>query len=410
VTAPLRTVPLRICVFGPDIPGGGWLDHLAATAPADATLALFGRLADATTSAARVERHHRGDEGDCAAILRAAADLYPGDDLVLLQGGVALPPFWCERLLRAVADADVLVASPLDNAGADRSPLAEDARCESDAATVDALCCGHGRRQLLDWPTFSPLLSAWSGARLRGVALAAFAQGAIPAAVAPLRGVLLDHLYVADPAQPLRGPDAPKPGTDAPPPSALGELREHVTAALAQDAAYSTMRGSNYAGVDAKPVVLHVLHGWGGGAERFVRDLAAADGERHHLVLTARGSFARRSYGEALELRDATLGGPPLRRLVLSNPIRSTALRHRAYAPVRLRRDARIRRRRDHGLVADRAQPRRAAHRPADRRRRPRLLPVMAAAAPRFRRCVAALRRRAADSRPARQGFRIRRA
>ncbi|HZW72417.1 MAG TPA: glycosyltransferase, partial [Caldimonas sp.] len=33
-----------------------------------------------------------------------------------------------------------------------------------------------------------------------------------------------------------------------------------------------------------------------------------------------------------LELRDATLGGPPLRRLVLSNPIRSTALRHRAYA------------------------------------------------------------------------------
>ena len=28
-------------------------------------------------------------------------------------------------------------------------------------------------------------------------------------------------------------------------------------------------------GLDRKPVLLHVLHGWGGGAERWVRDFAA---------------------------------------------------------------------------------------------------------------------------------------
>jgi hypothetical protein len=89
---------------------------------------------------------------------------------------------------------------------------------------------------------------------------------------------------------------------------------------------------ATYPGLDGKPVILHVLHDWGGGAERFVRDLAAADAQRHHLVLTARGNFPRRCYGEVLELRDGALTEPPLRRIVLSTPIRSTALRHRAYA------------------------------------------------------------------------------
>lgn len=330
MSAPTRNDPLRICIFGPHAPPG-WLDDVVARLPDSATLVLFGGMADVTSAAASVERDHAGEADDFASALRAAVERSAGEDLVLLRAGTTLPPFWLERLLRALAEADVLVASPLDNVAAERSPLPADERSTASAQAIDALCCGHGRRQLIDCSGISPLLSAWSGARLRGMAPDALAQGSVPAQLAPLRGVLLDCLYVEDPARELRGPPAPKPGSDAPPPSPLGELREQVAAALASGATEADA-SVGYAGIDARPVVLHVLHGWGGGSERFVHDLAAADRERRHLVLTARGNFGRRSYGEILELRAATANAVPLRRLVLANPIRSTALRHRAYA------------------------------------------------------------------------------
>ncbi len=81
-----------------------------------------------------------------------------------------------------------------------------------------------------------------------------------------------------------------------------------------------------YCGLDDRPVILHILHGWGGGAERFVRDLAAADPARHHLVLSAHGNFHRHRFGEVLELFDGATSSPALRSLTLPNPIRSTTL------------------------------------------------------------------------------------
>jgi GT2 family glycosyltransferase/glycosyltransferase involved in cell wall biosynthesis len=328
VTQSAQTLPLRICVFGPEI-DEAWLRSVAGSQPARATLALFGAAAEATASDLPVARHAQVDAVDPPSVLRHAVGTYPGDDLILLRTGTVVPPFWCERLLRATSEADVLVASPLDNVDASRSPLPEGVRSDATPQTIDALCYAHGRHQLIDWPTICPLLSAWSGSRLNAVPVDRLRSEELPALFSPLRGVLLDHLYVAQPGRGLRGPHPPLPGADAVPPSPLGELREQVAAALATN---STNPPPAYPGLDGKPVILHVLHGWGGGAERFVRDLAAADAERHHLVLMARGSFPRRCYGEVLELRDGALTEPPLRRIVLSAPIRSTALRHRAYA------------------------------------------------------------------------------
>ena len=57
-----------------------------------------------------------------------------------------------------------------------------------------------------------------------------------------------------------------------------------------------------YVGLDGRPVVLHLLHGWGGGAARFVRDLAAADQARHHIVLRAESDSRRKLHGHALAL------------------------------------------------------------------------------------------------------------
>ena len=256
--------------------------------------------------------------------LREAAARFAGDDLILVRAGSTLPPWWYERLTRAWELPDVLVASPLDNSGGARAPLPAGFTSAAPAAAIDAACYAHGRHEALDWSSFSPLLSAWRGAALQGGALERIHNGTL---LHPLPGrcVLLDHLYVADPERALHGPALPVPGDDPPPPSALGELREAVAAAAAR------MPSGFYPGLDAKPVVLHILHGWGGGAERFVRDMAAADGARHHLVLVARGNSARRRYGEVLELHSGTFAQPPLRRLVLSDPIASTAFEHPLY-------------------------------------------------------------------------------
>jgi len=267
------------------------------------------------------------DQPNAADALRAAAAKFPGADVIVLCAGTALPEFWCERLMLALDLPDVLVASPLDNIDPARAPLPAGAHSDVDPALIDTLCYRYGRHDALDWPTFSPLLSAWRSDALRGLDLGKIHNSTLPEVFAPKRAVLLDHLYVADATRTLRGPRDPAQGDDTPPPSALGELRENIAAALAQVPKSS----ADYPGLDAKPVILHVLHGWGGGSERFVRDLAATDRARHHLVFVARGNFERRRYGETLELLDAALSQPPLRQLHLSDPIPSTRLADRNY-------------------------------------------------------------------------------
>jgi GT2 family glycosyltransferase/glycosyltransferase involved in cell wall biosynthesis len=297
---------VRVCIHGP-APSADWL---AAATHALPTGTPVETLADSNSANA----------------LRTATARFAGEDLILLRTGTALPEFWYERLMLALELPDVLVASPLDNVDPARAPIPAGNQTDADPRRIDALCFAHGRREALDWPTFSPLLSAWRGAALRGLDLGKVHNSTLPQLFAPKRAVLLDHLYVADLTQTLHGPRLPAPGADAPPPSAIGELRESVSAALAH-----TPSRAAYPGLDKKPVVLHVLHGWGGGAERFVRDLASTDDERHHLVFVARGNFERRRYGETLELLDATLINPPLRQLRLSDPIASTRFGDRVY-------------------------------------------------------------------------------
>jgi len=291
------SAPLRVCLYGA-ASGAGPGDDIA---------------------------HERIEARELFDALRLAAAKFPGESLVLLRAGTALPPFWRERLTRALALSDVAVASPLDNLDPLRSPLPPDASSDATASAIDAACYRHGDRTPLQWPTISPLLSAWNGAALAAIDLAALSGHALPPTLSQWRAMLVGDLYVADPSRPLRGPRAPKPGEDDVPPSPLGEMRERVAASL------RIARVAAYPGIDGKPVVLHVLHAWGGGAERFVRDLAVVDSARHHLVFVARGNFERRRFGESLELLDATLRQPPLRSSPLSDPITSTRATHATY-------------------------------------------------------------------------------
>ncbi len=300
------SAPIRICTFGAAPANADWLERLRTRAP--------------NVSVEAIDAH------DAVGALGIAAKKFAGDDLILVRTDVMLPPFWLERLIPALKLPDVLVVSPLDNIDVNRSALPPGQTTDADAATIDTLTYRYGRREALQWPTFSTLLSAWRGAALQTLDIAQIHKFTSPASIAPLRAMLVGDLYVADPSLPLRGPKLPKPGDDPLQPSALGELREALTQALTKTTS------ATYPGLDEKPVVLHVLHAWGGGAERFVRDLAAIDAARHHLVFMARGNFKRRHFGESLELRDGTMSEPPLRQIDLPDPIASTRTAHRDYA------------------------------------------------------------------------------
>ena len=192
-----------------------------------------------------------------------------GRDVIVLARGTRLPPQAFERLRRAAAAApQFTVLSPM-GAG-----LALDARCwaASDREVVPAT----------GWCREFSYHRAVRGSDVFGT---------------------LDHLSI----------------------DGSGEIVEDVV-----ERAQVLPEALPAFGLDGRPVVLHVLHGWGGGAQRFVQDLAQGDEQRRHLVLVARGSSSRKRYGETLELF-ADLQAPPLRRWPLAAPIADTVIHSPEY-------------------------------------------------------------------------------
>src|SRR5690606_35941671 len=134
----------------------------------------------------------------------------------------------------------------------------------------------------------SPLASAWHGQRLR-------------AGTGKWRTVMLDHVYVGARGHALAGVEPGEDPRDPLPPSPLAGLRAQLAMAI------NTPTTPGTAALGARPVILHVLHGWGGGAERWVRDFCSAFTAADHLVLKSCGSHQRRRHGEWLELHDGSL-------------------------------------------------------------------------------------------------------
>jgi len=310
---------LRVCVHGAAVTAAG-LDSLRERIPAHARVALLGASAGAAWAAA--EHWPECGATDPLAVLAQCAQRWPGADLVLLRADLELPPLALERLQRALDQPAVLGALPLDPASLRLAAHADAAAIAP--ARLDALCFAGSARSFVDdarFPQRLPALSAWHGARLARLGAARVAErDALDAA--GLRVVLLDHLYVTGDAADAAGPDDPR---DPAPASPLATLRERIDVLRAFDLVPATP------GLDARPVILHILHGWGGGAERWVRDYACADSGAHHLVLSARGSHRRQCHGEWLELADAREPRMLLRRWPLPRAIADTALGDAGY-------------------------------------------------------------------------------
>ncbi len=223
----------------------------------------------------------------CASTPQQALDnaraQHPGRDVLVLRADAELPADALRRLQAALAGGEWDVVFPVDG----HWRLFDDAL---DSAERDLLAWRHGEHAVFAQPESSSVCALWRAhpqPREQG---------------APLRAGLLPCLYV--------GPSLPSPGGELPLP--LEALQ------LAAAGQRPTLPG---AGV---PVVLHVLHDWGGGVERFVRDLQAADTQSQHLVLVARGDEDRRPYGRRLCLHDS-LDAPPLQTWPLASPIFDTA-------------------------------------------------------------------------------------
>ncbi|MFK7958213.1 MAG: glycosyltransferase [Lysobacterales bacterium] len=88
------------------------------------------------------------------------------------------------------------------------------------------------------------------------------------------------------------------------------------------------------AGLDNKPVVLHVLHGWGGGTARWVSDVANAWHGVHHLFLLSYANPGSETQGQELRLYAGNLDSPCLQRWALPEPIVASTGSHREYQDV----------------------------------------------------------------------------
>lgn len=74
-----------------------------------------------------------------------------------------------------------------------------------------------------------------------------------------------------------------------------------------------------------KPVVLHVLHSWGGGVDYFAKDLQAGDRHRKHYFLKSHSRDSLPPYGKELCLYEA-LDREPVASWHLSEPVMDTDL------------------------------------------------------------------------------------
>lgn len=235
--------------------------------------------------------------GDAASALQSALLAQPGCPALLLDLDAGLPPFAALRVLRLPRSERVLSALDAQWLGS----------LDVDAGALDRLSWLSAPAQPLPSPDFDLRCCRIPAARI-----AQFAE-LLAVSEAPVLPADCEAEVYARVCLPPSGlsPRVPSP---------LGDGLAARLRPLAGEAV-----PSGYPGLDSTPVLLHALHGWGGGSERFVKDLIEADSSAHHLLLQAVSDPDRRLTGASLALRLAP-GRGALREHPLASPILSTAI------------------------------------------------------------------------------------
>lgn len=261
--------------------------------------------------------------------LPQAAVRHPGRDLVVALQGVELPFAWQERLRKAAhAEPRIAAAMPLCDAVPFAALVDEPLRAATrgDAERIDRTAYVMGDRRYFEAPRLHPVC-----VYLRRDALD-FALPHVPAGpadpqqvldalfgawiAAGWNAVICDYLYVGFPRALATRPTFEESAFERHSP--LGVLRRAVNDAIRQG-----LPPVSTPALDARPVQLHVMHFWGGGLDRWVRDFARVDTEVTHLLL------ATYRIGESGGQRVVLYSDPgallPVRVWDIARPIRSTA-------------------------------------------------------------------------------------
>ena len=267
---------------------------------------------------------------DVAAITEAAGR-YPGWDIVLLAADTALPFAWDARLRKAAyAESHIAAATAM----CDLSPMFALVEGEAppgailDPVLIDRTAYAMGNRSYYEVPRVHASCTYFRRDALdAGLVVAGNPQNiqsaGIDALTMRLRAlgwscVLCDFLYVG-----IKQRLTCIPPTDDIEELAfrqnhpLGGLRRAVMAAIREGIASVSVPG-----LDARPVQLHIMHFWGGGLDKWVRDFGRADPSCINLVFS---SFRiGETGGQRLVLYSDPVDPNPIRVWDIAQPIRST--------------------------------------------------------------------------------------
>jgi len=309
-------------------------------APVVAVLALAGERDEARRTLARLAAAalmpaaeavvvEAGEPPDFGRGLRALAARHPGRDLVIARTGIEAPVAWDARLRKAAhAVPEAAVAAPLCESGPAFAlgPLPEG----TPADLVDRLAWCLGDRAIYEVPVLPSALAwlrrdalenAWPpsppspSAAPTPTDLARQLAASVRAAGRSV--VLCDYLHVAGASPEETGGD-PVERSALSQHHPLGALRRAVADLLSRETPEVAMPA-----LDGRPVILHLLHYWGGGLDKWVRDFARADPSAIHLTLAT--YRIGESGGQRVVLHADPEGRVPIRTWDLARPIRSTA-------------------------------------------------------------------------------------
>ena len=300
-------------------------------------------VADAPT-ASRIPaelRHPNADSGwsvisidggrDPVTAMAAVANRHPGRDIVLLAADAILPFAWDARLRKAAYAGKNIAAATAMCDVAPMFALVEGPPAVGvtlDPELIDRTAYTMGNRGYYDVPRVHPVCTYFRRDGLDAcLAIAGNPQKieepALDAFTGRLRSlgwscVLCDFLYVGT------GHRATGiPATDDIEELAfrqnhpLGGLRRAVANAMREGIASVSVPG-----LDARPVQLHIMHFWGGGLDKWVRDFGRADPSRINLVFST--FRIGETGGQRLVLYSDPADPNPIRVWDIAQPIRST--------------------------------------------------------------------------------------
>jgi glycosyltransferase involved in cell wall biosynthesis len=246
------------------------------------------------------------------------------DDLAFVSSSVAPPPFWDLRLFWSAERArTAATVSPLLKGARTDDEIAFTAESESSA---DSLCYRASRFRQFSWNgVLADCCFIRAGCRAGDVQ--AFMNDATRFRFEHL---IADHmcaeLLPGGDYKVLRAAEPRETELALTPPrrSALIVARQRI----AQAARSSQTRSASVAG-RMLPRHLHVVHGWGGGLERWVQEYCRSDRHHENLILKSDGTWGE--FGARLYLYSGVDEGQPLRTWTMTPAIKTTDIAHAGY-------------------------------------------------------------------------------